>query len=78
MSGLVASPEFTGIQIPGGAGLYSPGPVQDLGHGHHHQGGVTRAGAARAEVALNAPTLCQRCEELKFTLENCPVKVKMI
>ena len=75
MSGLVTSPEFTGIQSPGGAGLYSPGPVQDLGHGHH-QGGITWA--ARAEVALNAPTLWQRCEELKFTLENCPVKVKLI
>ena len=75
MSGLVTSPEFTGIQSPGGPGLYSPGPVQDLGHGHH-QGGVTWA--ARAEVALNAPTLWQRCEELKVTLENCPVKVKQI
>ena len=82
----VTSPEFTGIQSPGPSvhhhqPLYSP-PVQDMVSGHQRdmghgqpQGGMTWA--TRAEMALNAPTLWQRCEDLKVTLENCPVKVEL-
>ena len=68
----VTSPEFTGIQSPGPSvhqqPLYSPDMVSG-----QLQGGVTWA--TRAEMALSAPTLWQRCEDLKLTLENCPVKV---
>ena len=85
----MVSPEYTAIQSPGpGSGhLYSSPVIQssyspDPGPGPAHaqyspamaqQGGVSWA--ARAEMALSAPTLWQRCEDLKFTLENCQVKV---
>ena len=86
MSSMV-SPEYTAIQSPGpGSGHLYSSPIQssyspDPGPGVHaqyspalaQQGGVSWA--ARAEMALSAPTLWQRCEDLKFTLENCPVKV---
>ena len=67
----VTSPEFTGIQSPGPSVAQQPLYSPDMVSGQHQ--GVTWA--TRAEMALSAPTLWQRCEDLKLTLESCPVKV---
>jgi len=81
-SGGYTSSSCGGYSSPAPAGYSSPiqGAFNSDGAGYsspNHQSAFNQGGASwttRADIALNAPTIWQKCEDLAIIMESCPLK----
>jgi len=64
-----SSPIQGAYNADGGSERYSSPNQQNA---FNHQGGASWT--TRAEIALNAPTIWQKCEDLAIIMESCPLK----